>query len=484
MRNRQAPSDARRPLGHAVVLGGSMAGLLAARALSPAFARVTIVERDALAADALARKGVPQGSHLHALLARGQRIAERLLPGLRDELTAAGAEPINAGQDLSWHAAGGWRARYESDIDFLSMSCPLLESAVAGRIRALPNVTILDGLRTDGLLADGTGIVGVAVSRPGTRDGTREIACDLVVDAMGRGSATTQWLNERGLEAPPADLVGARVAYATTTFRRSNAQADWRALIVSGNPSRRSGLIFPIEGERWLVTLPGFFDEAMPHDRDGFLAYAASLAVPDLHAAIRDLEPLSEIKRHRFVGSLRRRYERLRHVPAGLIAIGDAVCSFNPIYGQGMTVAAIEAETLALALAEARIEGGIGSDFARTWFASIAPAIDAAWNGVLLEDFRFPELASQRPLSMRPKQWYMGRVQRATHRSAYATDRFYRVMNFLAPPTTLFSPRMVVEALRAGSGSERAPERQRQEDPAQHRKAAAKETVAMAGERD
>ena len=128
----------------------------------------------------------------------------------------------------------------------------------------------------------------------------------------------------------------------------------------------------------------------MPHDRDGFLAYAASLAVPDLHAAIRDLEPLSEIKRHRFVGSLRRRYERLRHVPAGLIAIGDAVCSFNPIYGQGMTVAAIEAETLALALAEARIEGGIGSDFARTWFASIRPRSTRPGTASCSKIFGFP----------------------------------------------------------------------------------------------
>jgi 2-polyprenyl-6-methoxyphenol hydroxylase-like FAD-dependent oxidoreductase len=192
----------------------------------------------------------------------------------------------------------------------------------------------------------------------------------------------------------------------------------------------------------------------MPTDHDGFLAYAQSLPAPDLHAAIRDLQPLSEIKRHRFVGSLRRRYERMREVPGGFIAIGDSVCSFNPIYGQGMTVAAIEAEALGEALTLAQAQGGLRPDFARAWFARIAPAVDAAWNGVLLEDFRFPELAAQRPSGMRPLQWYMRRVTRATHRSAYATDRFYRVMNFLAPPTTLFSPRMIFQALCAGSGPE------------------------------
>ena len=122
------------------------------------------------------------------------------------------------------------------------------------------------------------------------------------------------------------------------------------------------------------------------------------------------------------------------------------MCSFNPIYGQGMTVAAIEADLLAGALAEARAAGGLGPTFVPDWFARIAPVVGAAWEGVRIEDFRFPELADRRPASLRPKQWYMDRVQRATHRSAYATDRFYRVMNFLEPPTTLFAPRMILEA--------------------------------------
>ena len=168
--------------------------------------------------------------------------------------------------------------------------------------------------------------------------------------------------------------------------------------------------MFPIEGDRWLVTLPGFFDEPMPQDHNAFLAYARSLAVPDIYETIRNGEPLSEIKRFRFIGSLRRRYERLEHVPEGLIAMGDAVCSFNPVYGQGMTVGAIEAEALSRAVTEARVEGGIGPDFGRRWFQTIRPVVDAAWNGVRLEDFRFPELARERPLRLRPLQWYMERV--------------------------------------------------------------------------
>jgi 2-polyprenyl-6-methoxyphenol hydroxylase-like FAD-dependent oxidoreductase len=264
-----------------------------------------------------------------------------------------------------------------------------------------------------------------------------------------------QWLTELGFSAPPTELVGARVAYTGCTFRRSLDGPDWRALVISGKPSRRSGLIFPIEGDRWLVGLPGFFDEPMPQDHDAFLAYARSLAVPDLYEIIRGCEPLSEIKHYRFTRSLRRRYEQVERLPEGLIVLGDAVCSFNPVYGQGMTVSALEAEALGPMLAQAKAEGGLGPDFTQRWFKTIKPVIDAAWTGVLVEDFWLPELAEQRPLHLRPMQWYMDRVQRATHRSAFATNQFYRVINFLDPPSKLFGPRMITEVMLAGFGGSR-----------------------------
>lgn len=462
-----AAGAGRRPLRHAVVLGGSVAGLLAARVLSDRFQHVTVIERDGLAHRPEPRKGVPQGNHLHAFLARGQKIADALLPGLSEELLAGGAIRLNAGRDLAWHCGGGWRARYDGELSFLSMSRPLLESRIAERVCARPNVTLLDGGRVLGLCREGDGVGGVRLARPAGSARTDVIDADLVVDAMGRGSLAAQWLAELGFAAPPAELVGARVTYATCTFRRLDDRTDWRAMIVTGKPDRRSGLLFPIEGGRWLATLPGFFDEPTPRDHDAFLAYARSLAAPGVYETIRNCEPLSAIKRHGFSGSLRRRYERLERLPEGLIALGDAVCSFNPVYGQGMTVGAIEAETLGRALAAAAAEGGLGPDFGRRWFAAIAPAIDAAWNAVTLEDLRFPELAGQCPLRLRPMQWYMERVQRATHRSAYATDLFYRVMNFLEPPTALFRLRMIAEALRPALGGGPHPRTGRQGAPAE-----------------
>jgi 2-polyprenyl-6-methoxyphenol hydroxylase-like FAD-dependent oxidoreductase len=441
----------RRPLGHAVVLGGSVAGLLAARVLAGHFAHVTVVERDELAQTSEARRGVPQGNHLHALLVRGRMIADTLLPGLSDELTALGAVRLDTGRDLAWHYAGGWRARHDDGLHFLSMSRPLLEGQIRKRVGALPNVTILAGTRVVGLQADDARKVrGVRVARSRDSAQAQEIGADLVVDATGRGSVAPQWLSDLGFAAPPTELVGARVAYASRTFRRTCHKPHWRALIVTGKPACRSGLIFPIEQDRWLVTLPGFFDEPMPEDHEAFLAYAESLDMPDLFEMIRTCEPLSEIKRYRFAGSLRRRYEQLASLPEGLIVMGDAVCSFNPVYGQGMTVGAIEAEALGRLLVDAEAEGGLGPDFARRWFQTVKPIIDAAWNGVLLEDFKLPQLAKQRPLAMRPVQWYMERVHRATHRSAYATGQFYRVMNFLDAPSKLFSPRMMAEIALAG----------------------------------
>lgn len=433
------------PLRHAVVIGGSIAGLLAARVLSDHAERVTIVERDRLDGGPWARKGVPQGSHVHALLVRGRSILEALLPGLSAELLQDGAALVRCGRDLAWHYLGGWRAAHESELAFLCASRPLLEVRVAARVRALPNVAVRDQVRVEGLESDGRGrVTGVRVHG---RQASREtIAADLVVDAAGRGSALPHWLAEIGFDPPPVERLPTSVGYASRVFRRPDQVRTWQALIVNdAAQGKRTGLILPIEGERWLVTLVGFLGQSMPQDHNTFLAFARALPAPDLYQAIRDAEPLSCIASFRFPGSQRHRYAALDRMPEGVIALGDAVSSFNPVYGQGMTVGAIEAEMLGRLLARARGQGGLPPDFGRRWFRAIEPVVDAAWNAVTLEDLRFPELAHLRSAKHRALHWYTRHLHRATHRSALATDRFYRVMNFLAPPGTLFCPRLVAE---------------------------------------
>jgi 2-polyprenyl-6-methoxyphenol hydroxylase-like FAD-dependent oxidoreductase len=214
---------------------------------------------------------------------------------------------------------------------------------------------------------------------------------------------------------------------------------------VSGPAARRRGILFPVENGRWLATLVGFFGEPMPRDQDAFMAFARSLPVPDMFQVLRGAEPVTSIASYRYVGNFRRRYERLARLPEGLIALGDAVCSFNPIYAQGMTVAAAEADLLRQVLGAAQRQGGLDPDFGRRWFQAITPVVDAAWNAVSLEDLRFPELAHRRPARVAPMQWYLAQVGRATHRSALVADQFYRVINFVDPPTALFRPRVLAE---------------------------------------
>lgn len=440
----------RDPFCHALVAGGSMAGLLAARVLADHFQQVTLIERDALPRLPEPRKGVPQGQHVHVLLLRGHAVLEDLFPDITHQLRAAGAVSVDCGRELVWHHTGAWRSRYDSELRLLSLSRSLLETRVAERVRALSNVKVLEGVAVQGLKVDNGAVASVFVDGAGRNEA---IDAGLVVDATGRGSAAPQWLKQLGYEEVVTDQVPARVTYSTCLFRRHDSGPDWQALIVTSPGSRRIAFALAIEGNRWMVTLSSLFDESVPQDQEEFLTIAKSLPTPELYGVISGLEPLSRIVRYRFAGSHRRRYERLKAFPQGLLVIGDSVSSFNPVYGQGMTVAALEAEALGRLILEAKRHGRLDPRLGRRWFRDIGKIIDRAWQGVSIEDFRLPELAAHRPVSLRPLQWYMDRVHRATHRSAAVTDQFYRVIGFLDPPTALFRPRIVVRVLSPRTGS-------------------------------
>jgi 2-polyprenyl-6-methoxyphenol hydroxylase-like FAD-dependent oxidoreductase len=429
---------------HAVVAGASMAGLLAARVLSDHFDHVTVVERDRLPRRAEPRKGVPQGSHVHVLLPAGLAVLESLFPELTDALVEDRALRIDGGRDIAWFYDGGWRVRFESDLVLLAATRPLIEAHVLRRLRDLDNVTITEKTRVTAPVIQDGALARVGIEAPA---GSQTLPACLLVDATGRGSAMPRWLAPSAGDVP-TETIAAPLSYASCRFARAGRDAGWHALVVNGPAARRAGFCLAVEHGQFLVTLASFFDETSPVDMDAFMAFARSLPVPDLHEAIRDLAPATEIVRYRFPGSRRWRYERLGRLPAGLIAIGDAVCSFNPVYGQGMTVAALEALALGDALADARRRGQVDALFARRWYRAVARIVDVAWQGVAIEDYRFPELADSRPAAMRPLQWYMSHVHRATYADAAVTDRFYRVIGFLEPPSALFRPRTVAAVLR------------------------------------
>ena len=336
---------------HAVVVGGSLAGMLAARVLSDHFHDVTLLERDYFPETPTARKGLPQGRHVHVLLGRGRGVIERFLPGLTGELVRAGANPMDATQDVAWMGPYGWYVRFSGDLLLLASSRDLIDSVVRGRVAALPNVRIRQGIDVAGLLRGrigGAGVAGVRLrARPAGLEAGRggdELAADLVVVADGRNSRLPDWLTELGYEPPRDTVISSFQGYASRFYRpAAGFQADWKALYIQQAPPAdpRGGLVSPVEGGRWLVSLVGGDGDYPPTDETGFFDFARSLRSPALYEAIAGAEPLTPIAGQRATENRLRHYDRLGHFPEGVVAVGDAVCAFNPVYGQGMTVAAL-----------------------------------------------------------------------------------------------------------------------------------------------
>ena len=441
---------------HAVVCGSSLAGLLTAGLLARHFERVTLVERDALTDSSQPRKGVPQGTQTHVLLKRGLDIAASIFPGFMEDLEAAGTQVMDMSGDCAWHVAGVWRKRIHSGVSLYSQTRPLFEWRVRTRLMALPNVRILDRHEVAGFLHDaaGTRITGLRVRAPGGTEETR-LEADLVVDASGRGSRTPRWLEDLGFARVEETHFRIDVGYATRMYRKpAGFDAGWRSMIISAELPRirRFGCLFPVEGDRWVVTLNGWLKDHPPSDEAGFLAFARSLAQPHLYEALKHAEPLGPICLHRFPHSQWRHYERLPRLPEGLVVVGDAFCSFNPVYGQGMTTSALLVELLRDCL-------GQGLDgLSRRYFERAGKLLKMPWAMSTTEDLRLPELDEKRPAGSGLLHWYGERFQRLTATDAEAVRTFMEVMHMLRPPEALFSPRLIWKVLASRpTASELAP---------------------------
>lgn len=431
--------------GNAVVIGGSMAGLMAARVLADHFRNVTVIERDVRSPHPDYRHGVPQGRHAHALLLGGQQIVFKLFPAARQALVDAGADTINMGRDMRWYHFDVWKCRYDSALEVISASRPLIEWTLGEQLRRLPNVSCMDGWSVDSLIYAGNGVVsGVRAQRRDDRSVEQQLSTDLVVDASGRGSQVPLQLKALGFERPEEETVKIDVAYATRLFRAPATPRSWKALfVISQPPAKRGALILPIEGNRWICTLYGMHGDHPPCDEAEWLAFAKSLPVPDMYEALRQAEPLTEITRYGYRASQRRYYEKLRRFPSGLLVLGDAICSFNPIYGQGMSAASMYADVLSQCLQERTASGWSLGDLWKTFFPCAARVADVPWQLATGEDFRFPETIGTRGAATRFLHWYTGKVQVACGRSPRVTERLYEVMHLLKRPNALFGPDMM-----------------------------------------
>ncbi|MET0524735.1 MAG: FAD-dependent monooxygenase [Nocardioides sp.] len=439
------------PLGeHAIVIGGSMAGLLAARALSEHFGTVTVVERDRLPNGPEQRKGVPQARHVHAFWAGGLQAAQQLLPGLRAELLAEGAVRLGMPTDMAWLTpADRWCRHFEATQDIVSASRTLLEWVVRRRVRAIANVHFLPEQEVTALRLDQhRNVCGVTV-RDRRCGEVLDLSGDLVVDASGRGSALPRWLAAHGLATPKESVVDGHLGYATRLFEvPDDPSRGWRAAYVqpSAPAHSRGGILFPVEGNHWVVTLIGANGDHAPTDEEGYLAFARSLRDPLLHDAIVSAQPASPICGFRHTENRRRHYEEA-DLPGRLLVVGDSLCAFNPVYGQGMTVAAKEVERLAATLA-----GCAGPDrlvdVVRRAQREVARCTDGPWTLATSNDLRFPGTDGGRlTVATRVINRYLDRVIGAVSDDATVNAAFLRVLNMIDPPQALFHPRVAMRAL-------------------------------------
>jgi 2-polyprenyl-6-methoxyphenol hydroxylase-like FAD-dependent oxidoreductase len=436
-----------RPAGdHAVVLGASMGGLAAARVLADAYRRVTVVDRDLLPAPGVQRRGVPQGRHAHGLLARGREVLEELFPGLTDELVARGALYGDLQLHGRWYNEGVRLRQAPSGLNSLSVSRPLLEGNVRQRLAASPNVSIVDGCEVAGLVAtpDRRRVTGVRTLRRGVGP-EQVLEADLVVDATGRGSRSPAWLTGLGYEPPEQETVRPRIAYASAVYRRRPAEhlgGDRVVIVAATHATRHGAAMLAMEGDRWIVTLFGYMGERPPTEPGEFADWATTLAAPDVHQVISSAELLQAPVPAHFPASVRLRYERLDRFPEGYVVTGDAVCSFNPVFGQGMTVSALEA----LALRDCLRDGA--GQLGQRFFRFAAKLVDIPWGIAVGADLRFPEVEGPRTPKVRMVNAYLARLHVAAGSDPVLGRAFLRVVNLIDPPEHLMRPELAFRVMR------------------------------------
>ena len=431
--------------GHVVVIGAGVAGLLAARVLADVVDEVTVIDRDPFPDEPVARRGVPQSRQIHILWEAGRTVLEELFPGYSEELLAAGGVDIDGRRGLYLYSQGDFLAAGTRPFPLYAATRPLYEQLLRRRVAEVDGVTLRGGCRfVDYCVDDGaTAVQGVTIREAGSE--RTELSADLVVDATGRTSRTPNWLERHGYRPPPTDEVCVDLAYSATCIERP--EDDHRMVgILAEAPRTRGGAVLPVEDGRWLVNLHGVHGDHPPTDPDASSAFAATLPTPIVTDLLETFPMVSDgIAFYPFPSNRRYRYEALDRFPDGLIVVGDALASFNPIYGQGMSVAALEALVLHQILAtDAR------DRLAHRFFDRAAGVIDTAWLLATGSDFSFSQTRGTQPRGTAFVDWYLSRLFRNAHTDSVLTDAFTRVLSMQQPPTSLLHPSVVWRVCRPG----------------------------------
>jgi 2-polyprenyl-6-methoxyphenol hydroxylase-like FAD-dependent oxidoreductase len=431
----------------AVVVGAGMAGLPAARALADHFEDVVVLERDTLPEDTSYRRGTPQARHTHGLLQGGQRALSNLFPDFEEDLAAAGAVPLSVGLDLRFEQPG-FDPFPNRDLGLVAyaMSRPLIELTVRRRVEQHGNITIREHCRGEELVASRDGGA-VSAIRFENGDGHSEtLTADLVVDASARGSLIFRFLECIGQPLPEETAIGVDICYATAVFAiPSDAPADWKAVMTFDSPAHGGlgGIILPLERNRWIVTLVGRHGDKPPDDSHGFLAYAHQLRTSTIYDAIRRADQLGEIARFGFPASFRRHFDRLEEFPRGLLAFGDTICRFNPVYGQGMSVAAQEACLLHELLQGRRGASDALAGLASAFFAGVATLIETPWALAAVPDLAHPKTHGERPEDLEQTLQFSEALNHLAAEDPAVHKLLFEVLHLLKPRTALSDPDLV-----------------------------------------
>jgi 2-polyprenyl-6-methoxyphenol hydroxylase-like FAD-dependent oxidoreductase len=431
-----------------------MAGLLAARALADNFDQVTILDRDTFPETPDHRKGVPQSHHAHVLLPKGHMIISQMFPGIMDDLRAAGALSVSGVVPFVIVSAAGKLPAQRLDGEFMSFSRYLLEWHIRHRLSKYVGIHLRANTEVIGLLAthDRTRVIGVQTRERGRAEHTDSIMADLVIDASGCHSQTSQWLTTLGYDTPPEETVHAQVGYASRFYAKpTDFPNEWQGLTIRSSPPHnpRGGLLTTVDNGRWHVTLFGIGGHYPPLDEESFLQWARELSDPCIYESLRVAVPLTPIRGYRTPEIRLRHFERLQRWPLGFIVTGDAVCTFNPIYAQGMTISAMDAEALAECLREQQQRPRL--DFERCFQQRLARIVAVPWTMTIGEDLVWPgvTLSGKRlPLSYGLVHRYMDLVLHCAVEDPVVTQARGAVLSLLAPPQLILKPFILIRVLR------------------------------------
>ena len=429
-----------KQLGKAIIIGGSIAGMLSARVLTDYFERVIILDRDSLPQDPQARRGVPQSVQPHVLLTKGYRLLTEFFPNIDSQLEQKGALNIDWAREFQFYTEGNWAAKLEHPSDIVSVTCSryLLEWTIRQELLKLPKIEIREQSKVAGLLYEAAieKITGVKL------DSDEQITADLVVDASGRSSKASQWLAAIDRTPPPETVVNPYLGYATRRYQLPDRlQPDWRVLLISQTPPKdtRLGYLARIENGELIATLGGYGKDFPPLDERGFLEFAQSLAQPDFYQAIADATPTSPIYAHRATANRRRDYDRIE-LPAGFVALGDAVCALCPVYGQGMTVSALGAKTLQAWLNKSNPDKLDNNRFQK----QLAKSNAFHWMLATSQDSRFPTTVGSQPKKAGVVDKLMtGYMNRLIGKSAHKPNlriTLIEISHLLRSPLYLYHP--------------------------------------------